>query len=300
MGKSSFNFTSSASLLHWILMFFAWHLPARLTCAGLLAICFVFSFFSTAAQVSNVRAKLNNTQNQFKITYDLKKSTTDFWDVRLIAFIDEIRVDPSRTALSGAQGIAVKGGKSKHVFWDAYVDVEQIDGWVRFEVQANVTPFELPKPLPTDLIVGNGMAALGLGLLASGLPNLLKQEKINLNTTPQDDPIVYYQTFCDADSPHFDATQVIPTQVDQPSACDGYFEEAAQVYQAAALRAWAGGGFMILGGIILLSKPFYNKIQIPSYLIDNGLSLSPVLQFSTNEPFALGHMTTRLRLSYSF
>ncbi|MEL6945786.1 MAG: hypothetical protein AAFO82_24290, partial [Bacteroidota bacterium] len=101
---------------------------------------------------------------------------------------------------------------------------------------------------------------------------------IDLNATPTKQPILYYQTFCDPQSIHFDPNQVIPETAGQSSACDQHFLEAEKAYQSAVLRTQIGGGLVLLGSAILLAKPINQFIQVPKYLKKYGLSVRPVLQ----------------------
>ncbi|MEN0046522.1 MAG: hypothetical protein AAF806_05665 [Bacteroidota bacterium] len=277
----------------------------RLRISILLIRCLILALFffyaiSSMAQATNVKAKLNKAQDQFIVTYDLDKREAGFWDIRIIAFIDEIRIDPSRAALSGDQGLSVEAGKNKRIRWEAYTDVESIDGWVRFEVWASPTPLNIPAPRPTDWIVGSGVTTLGLGLLASGIPNLLKEEKIDANVLPESDPIIYYQTFCDPSSPHFDATQVIPEQAGQASTCDAHFLAAEQSYRAASTRTIVGSGLVVVGGLLLITKPFYRRVQLPKYLKNYGITVTPNFQLDTNGHSTPLAATATLKLTYGF
>ncbi|MEM8526548.1 MAG: hypothetical protein AAGG68_18035 [Bacteroidota bacterium] len=258
---------------------------------------FFFLFYQTflLAQITNVQAKLNKAEDTFIITYDLEEGAQGYWDVRLIAFIDGIRIEPSRVALSGAIGWQVRAGKKQKLYWKAFEDVENIDGIVRFEVWANESPFPPPPKAVNDWIIGGSGNLLGLGIVAPALPDLLSNDKIEVNATPDDQPILFYQTFCDPQSIHFDPNLVIPEQESQISACDQHFLAAEKGYQSAILRTQIGGSLALLGGAILLIKPINRYIQKPKYLRKYGLSMRPVLQlesYASNTRASFGFQLT--------
>ena len=152
----------------------------------------------------------------------------------------------------------------------------------------------------SDLIAGSSANLLGLGLAATALPTFLQKNKIDLNATPLEQPLLYYQTFCDPQSVHFDPNQVIPEQENQASACDQHFLAAEQRYQSAVLRTQIGGGLVLLGSAILLVKPINKYIQMPEYLKEYGLSVRPVLTFDPQQNIASIPIGMEWRIKYQF
>lgn len=267
-----------------------------------LNLLFFFLFYQAflSAQATNVTAKLNKAEDQFLITYDLEEGTQGYWDIKLIAFIDGIRIEPSRVALSGNVGWQVRYGKKRRIVWEAFTDVEDINGIVRFEVWANEPPFPPPPKAKKDLLVGSSTNLIGLGIAATASPIFLQQNKVDLNATSGEQPLLYYQTFCDPQSIHFDPNQVIPEQENQASACDQHFIAAEQGYQSAVLRTQIGGGLVLLGSAILLVKPINKYIQMPKYLKEYGLSLRPVLQLDSQQNLAFAPIGMQWVLRYEF
>lgn len=257
----------------------------------------VFSF--TQAQVSEISAKLNETQDKFIITYKLEKGKTGFWNVQLIAFIDGVQIDPSRSALFGDVGQQIRYGKNKRIVWDAYIDVESIDGEVRFEISAKLPPMAAPPTPKMDYISGGVLAAGGVGLLASNLPNALKKGNIDVNATPSSDPISYYYTFCDPSSTAFDAEQVIVEQAGLNSLCDQHLETANSKYKSATTGVGIGGALIVIGGILILTKPIHKYIQMPKYLKANGLSFEPTVDFNSYYAGQTPQVNVGLSLTYT-
>ncbi|MEN0049641.1 MAG: hypothetical protein AAF806_21450 [Bacteroidota bacterium] len=262
----------------------------------------LFSQAVLIAQVTNVTAKLNKAEDQFIVAYDLEEGEQDYWDIKLVAFIDGIRIEPSRASLSGDVGWQVKSGKKRRIFWDAFVDVEDINGIVRFEVWANESPFPPPPKATRDFWVGSSSNVLGLGIAATALPTFLQQNKVDINATPEEQPLLYYQTFCDPQSVHFDPNQVIPEQEGQSSACDQHFLTAEQKYQSAVLRTQIAGGLVLLGSAILLVKPINKYIEMPKYLKEYGLSMSmrPVLQLDNRQYLTSAPIGMEWMITYQF
>lgn len=252
------------------------------------------------AQATNITAKLSKAEDQFIITYDLEEGTQGYWDVKLVAFIDGIRIEPSRAALSGNVGWQVHYGKKQRIIWEAFTDVEDINGIVRFEIWANEPPFPSPPKTVKDLLVGSSTNLLGLGIAATALPNFLQQNKIDLNAVPEEQPLLYYQTFCDPGSVHFDPNQVIPAQEGQASACDQHFLAAEQKHQSAVLRTQIGGGLILLGSAILLAKPINKYIQMPKYVKKYGLSIRPALRLDTQQNMAYAPIGLEWIIKYQF
>jgi len=249
----------------------------------ILLIILLFSYTLLLSQATNVIAKLNKTEDQFIINYDLEEGTQGYWDVKLVAFIDGIRIEPSRAALSGDVSWQVRYGKKRRILWDAFVDVENINGIVRFEVWANEPPFPPPPKPIKDLLVGSSINVVGFGITTTALNSLLQKNKIALDANSTDQPILYYQTFCDPQSTHFDPNLVIPEQEGQASACDQHFLAAEQRYKSAVLRTQIGGGLVLLGSVILLTKPINKYIQMPKYLKKYGLSVRTALQLDQDQ-----------------
>lgn len=264
--------------------------------------CFLLGIFPLLqAQVTNINAQFDQTNDKYIITYDLeKKGRVAYFDIEIYATIGGVKVIPSSPALSGDVGQQIKYGSKKRIVWDYNIDVEKVVGQVIFDIQAR-RPTIPPPPEPTmDMAVGGAAGGIGLIMAGIGLPKLTKKGKIDATlTSAADDPIVYYSTFCDPASSEYNADLVVERS-NGTSVCDDHYEMANNEYKSGSVLTTIGVVLLAGGAYTFLSKPFYTP-KIKAYNKKYDLSFEPTFEWNQNSAFQKTSPTTvGVKLKFQF
>ena len=229
------------------------------------------------AQVTNITAKHDNVNEKYIINYDLSKANDQrYFDIEIIAMIGGIKVRPSMVALSGDFGLNIKYGSKKRIVWDYFIDIEKIIGKITFKVRARKTFIPPPPPPRLDIAVGTVVTGAGIYLTTLGGKTVFKKGKIDPMATADKDPIIYYYTFCDTDSPNYDLSLVQIATEGATSACDVHFTAADKAYKKGVVKS-AIGLAIIAGGIYtLVTKPFHQS-KLKAYRKKYDLTLQTTL-----------------------
>ena len=254
---------------------------------------------SVQAQVTNIRSNHDAINDKYIITYDLaKENRYNYFDIDIIANISGIEVRPSLAALSGDMGLNIKYGSKKRIVWDYLIDIEKVVGEVDFKIQARRPAIPAPPSQSLDIAVGSSLAGVGLGLAAYGGLTILKKNRIDIEATPGNDPLVYYYTFCDSESQYFNTALAEVEDENSASICDSHFTEANEQFKK-GVRFSTIGGILVAGGLYaLLAKPFY-KPKMKAYRKKHGLTFTPTFDWQQS-PNQSPQGVVGLRLSYQF
>ena len=244
----------------------------------------LFSFMVYGqAQVKNIRAEVEDSGEKFRITYDLDKDgKTALWDISVIATIDGVQVIPSARSLSGDIGQNIKHGRKNTFVWDAYIDVESIDGAVSFDI--NATPSIIQNPPSTDKLIGMGAAGVGAILVGVGL--------VNLNNSD----VKEYKETCDPSKVDAqNSKDFIETAGQSP--CDRLYLKANDATKRGSTLAIIGGVAVAVGSYFLIKKPIYQKWLATQNSI--GLHIQPILELQTTYQQAMPGSNIGISLSYT-
>ena len=257
----------------------------------------VFSWNLTA-QVTNISAKHDAINEKYIISYDLAKTKNQrYFDIEIIAMIGGIKVRPSLVALSGDAGLSIKYGSKKMIVWDYFVDIEKFIGEVTFKVRARKTYTPAPpKPL-VDATVGTIVGGTGLYLAAIGGNTIFKKGKRDALATPEEKPILYYYTFCDTESPNYDANLVQVGTAGEVSACDAHFEAANDAYNKGVTKT-AIGLAVLASGIYTLWKQPFNQSKLKAYRKQYGLTFQPTFNWEKGRPIQQGGVGFRMQYRF--
>jgi hypothetical protein len=250
------------------------------------------------SQIENINSQLNDAKDKFIVSYDLKKtSNISYFDIDLKVSIDGILITPSSAALRGDVGPLIKYGNNKRIIWDAFVDVERIDGNVKFEVIWRKPDVPAPPAVVLDYVVGGGAAGVGVGLSVLGLVTISKKGNIDLSADPDKNPIVFYYTYCDPSSPHYNAEMVIIEAEGTDSACDAHWEKANKKYKQGQLMSIIGAAVAVGGAYIIWKKPFWQP-KMNNYLKQYGLHISPTFEWNNFNDTGYAQGTFGVRMTY--
>lgn len=249
----------------------------------ILSSCFFFLAFFAKAQVKNIKAEVDNSGDKFMITYDLDKDgKTSLWDVSVIVNIDGIQVTPSARALSGDIGQSIKYGKKQTFIWDAYIDVESIDGKVSFDVIAKSSIIQ--NPPNTDKIAGYGGVGVGTILVGVGLASMNNSD------------VKAYNDRCDpAKVDANTSADFIETGGESP--CDRLYVPANDAKKSGSTIAVIGGVVAAVGGYFLVKKPIYEKWLETQNRI--GLHIQPTFELQPDYQQHFPNSTVGVRLTYT-
>jgi len=266
-------------------------------------VCFFILFsliytFSLYGQVTNIRAKHDTVKEQYVISYDLKKvNAQHYYDIEITAMIGGIKVRPSVAALQGAVGRHIKVGSRRQIVWDYFVDIEKIIGAVTFKVKARNTAIPaLPKP-KLDLALGTVMGSVGISLAAIGSKTILKKGKINAAATLETDPIRYYYTVCEANSPYYKAELVQKNTENTMSVCDSHFVLAQNTYKAGVNKSAIGLALVAGGLFTLLTKPF-NQSKVKAHQQKYDLTFQPTFNWEQALPNRQGIVGVQMQYQF--
>jgi len=259
-----------------------------------------FCLINIEAQVTNIHFNHDEVNEKYIITYDLaKENRYNYFDIDITAEVNGIVVRPSLAALSGAVGLNIKYGTKKRIVWDYLIDIEKLIGEVTFKVQARRPALPAPPAQTFDLAFGAGMGVAGLGIITVGSFTLLKKGKIDPDASASRDPLIYYQTFCDAESPHFNISLTEIDNENDNSLCDNHFKEGEAEYDNGVLLASIGGVVVAAGLYVLLAKPLY-KPKMKAYQKKHRLAVAPTFQLNQLQPKQAPTGVVGLRLNYQF
>lgn len=264
---------------------------------------FIFScvcLINMQAQVTNIRFNHDEVNGKYIITYDLaKENRYNYFDIEITAKVNEVDVRPSLAALSGGVGLNIKYGTKKRIVWDYLIDIEKLIGEVTFKVQARRPALPAPPAQTFDLAFGAGLGIAGLGIITVGSLTLFKKGKIDPDASASRDPLIYYQTFCDVESPHFNLSLTEIDNENDSSLCDNHFKEGEAEYGNGVLLASIGGVVVAAGLYVLLAKPFY-KPKMKAYQKQHRLAVRPTFQLNQLQPKQAPTGVVGLRLNYQF
>ncbi|MEM1119389.1 MAG: hypothetical protein AAGJ18_03020 [Bacteroidota bacterium] len=249
----------------------------------ILVICSLSWTLVIHAQVKNIKASVDNSGEKFMITYDLDKDgSIALWDVSVIVEIDGVEIIPSARALSGDIGQSIKYGRKKSFIWDAYIDVESIDGEVTFDIVAKQSIIQ--NPPNTDKIIGLGGVGVGTVLFGAGL------------ATMNNSDVKTYNERCDP-SVVDPATSADFVETNGESPCDRFYEPANDATKSGSTLAVIGGVAAVVGGYFLVKKPIYQKWLKTQNRI--GLHLQPTFELNQNYHQSILGSTVGFRLTYT-
>lgn len=252
------------------------------------------------AQVSNVRFNHDVVNDKYIITYDLaKENRYNYFDIDIIAEVSGIEVRPSLAALSGEVGLNIKYGSRKRIVWDYLIDIEKIVGDVSFKVQARRPALPPPPSKNLDLAVGAGVATSGVILTTLGGLTLLKKGNVDPDVSQKTEPLIYYQTYCDPASTHFNFALAEIEDENSASFCDAYYTEAQDEYKKGKSLSSIGGVVAVAGLYILLAKPFY-KPKMKAYRKKHNLTFHPTLQINRFQWNQSPESIVGMRMTFQF
>lgn len=257
----------------------------------------IFSL-NLVAQVTNITSKHDEINEKYIIHYDLFKANDQrYFDIEITAMIGGIKVRPSLVALSGDVGLNVKYGSNKRMVWDYFVDIEKIIGAVTFKVRARKTFIPSPPKPMVDAVIGTAISSAGVYMAALGGRAILKKGKRDEMATAEDEPILFYYTFCDKVSPNYDLNLVQISAEGATSACDTHFEAADKAYKKGITKAAIGLAILASGIYTLWKKPFIQP-KLKAYRKKYDLTFQPTFNLESGR--AINQSSVGFRMQYQF
>lgn len=257
-----------------------------------------FSGIQAQATFKKWEKKTVYGKEMIHVYYDLANTGNGFFDVTLIAYIDDVRVVASQGAVAGDVGKKIRHGKKKKIVWDVYVDLVNMDGNLRFEIQAEGLQ-GVPPPTPiTDYAIAGSAGGLGLILGIAGLSTTGKKGNVDLSADPDSDPITYYYTFCDPDSPSFDSEKVVigGGSTSDQSLCDDHFAAANKKYKNGRITTLLGVVLITGGAYFYLKKPIFAK-KMSAWNRKYGIQFDPIIDLSPGLAQDFSQTTIGLRMT---
>jgi len=243
----------------------------------LLAITFLTSQFCWAQSnnfVSNVDWKLDDSEEQIIITYDLlKDGNKRYFDVLIKVNIEGNEFTPQ--ALSGDVGNYIKAEKGKKIIWNVFNDVTELSGELEILVIAKsigneaTTQQNKPQPMPkakkkktkVPIYAGlGGVVVLGGGLMYQGSKQMTDAK------TLYDD---VYAANTDPTAPVY--------SLEYSTTRSQFYENVNNDYRKGSIFLIGGGAIIVAGGAILIKR------LIDLNRINADISVNPYYELASPE-----------------
>ncbi len=265
---------------------------------SILFFCQILYVLSSVGQVTNIKAKQDAVNGTYTISYDLAKVNNQrYYDIEITAMIGDVKVRPSMDALTGDVGLNIKYKNNRSITWNYFIDIEKIIGEVKFKIRARSTFIPIPPKPTVDIVLGTAVSSAGVYMAALGFRTLLKKGKINIEATPRTDPIRYYYTFCDVNSPNYTPALARINTDNSMSSCDAHFIAANTAYKKGVDKSAIGLALMAGGLYTLLAKPF-NKAKLKRYQEKYNLTFQPTFDWEQALPDRQGIVGVQLQYQF--
>lgn len=265
---------------------------------SMLFLCQMLYIFSSFGQVTNIVAEHDAANGKYLISYDLAKVNNQrYYDIEITAMIGAVKVRPSMEALTGDVGLNIKHKNNRTITWDYFIDIEKIIGAVSFKIRARSTFIPLPPKPKVDMIIGTAVSSAGIYMATVGFHTILKKGKANPTATPRTDPIRYYYTFCDVDSPNYTPALARINTDNSMSNCDAHFIAANAAYKKGVDKSAIGLALVAGGLYTFLTKPF-NKAKLNRYREKYNLTFQPTFNWEQALPDRQGIVGVQMQYQF--
>lgn len=264
---------------------------------SILFLCQILYVLSSVGQVTNIEAKQDAVNGTYTISYDLAKVNNQrYYDIEITAMIGSVKVRPSMDALAGDVGLNVKYKNNRSITWNYFIDIEKIIGEVRFKIRARPTFIPLPPKPKVDIAIATAASSAGVYMAALGFHTIIKKGKMHSAATPGTDPIRYYYTFCDVNSPNY-APALARLDDNSMSSCNAHFMAANAAYKKGVDKSAIGLALMAGGLYTFLTKPF-NKAKLKRYQEKYNLTFQPTFNWEQALPDRQGIVGVQLQYQF--